>query len=259
MKKFLLSLLATTITVTTMAQVTNFSQYQKKLYIHVRDTLPYRILLPLHYDKTKKYPLLIFLHGSGERGNDNEAQLSHGGSLFLEDSLRESFQAIIVFPQCPANGFWSNVKITTDTSRHFTFIPDGEPTPSMKLLLGLLEQLQHTYKIDKHSIYAGGLSMGGMGTFELVRRRPTIFAAAFSICGGADTTTAPEIKYTAWWLFHGLKDNVVDPQFSIEMNQALKKAGADVQLTLYPNDNHNSWDDALAERNLLPWLFSIHR
>lgn len=243
-----------------IAQMTNFSLYQKKMYIHGTDTLPYRILLPLHYSKSKKYPLVIFLHGSGERGNDNEAQLAHGGSLFLEDSVRSNFPAIIVFPQCPLNDFWSNVTIVpTNNGRTFIFKPDGEPTPSMRSLLGLLAELQHDYKIDLHSVYVGGLSMGGMGTFELVRRQPHIFAAAFSICGGADTTTAPEIKYTSWWLFHGLKDDVVNPEYTIQMNEALKKAGADVQLTLYPNDNHNSWDDALAERNLLPWLFSLHR
>jgi predicted peptidase len=243
-----------------VAQTNDLSLYQKEIYIHGRDTLPYRILLPFNYDPSKKYPLIIFLHGSGERGNNNEAQLAHGGSLFIADSIRMNYPAIVIFPQCPANGFWSNVKIdTANNSRSFTFIPDGKPTSSMRSLIGLLSAVKYEYKIDEHRIYAGGLSMGGMGTFELVRRKPTIFAAAFSICGGADTTTAPKIKHTAWWIFHGLKDNVVNPQFSINMAEALKNAGAEVILNLYTNDNHNSWDDALAEKDLLPWLFSHHR
>ncbi|HMG82233.1 MAG TPA: alpha/beta hydrolase-fold protein [Ferruginibacter sp.] len=259
MKKIILFVLIL-ISIRTIAQTTDFSLYQKQVYIVGTDTLPYRILLPVQYDRSKKYPLIIFLHGSGERGNNNEAQLSHGGSLFIEDSVRINYPAIVVFPQCPANNFWSNVIIdTANDSRRFTFRADGEPTSAMRSLMGLLSQLQNQYKIDKHSIYIGGLSMGGMGTFELVRREPKIFAAAFSICGGADTSTAPKIKHTAWWIFHGLKDNVVDPHFSMNMAEALKKSGAEVILNLYTNDNHNSWDDALAEKDLLPWLFSHHR
>jgi len=259
MKKIIVFLLIIS-SVSGFAQTQGLSLYQKQVYIKGTDTLPYRILLPLHYDASKKYPLVIFLHGSGERGNNNESQLAHGGDLFLQDSIRKNFPAIIVFPQCPLNSFWSNVKIVSDSNnRSFVFSADGKPTSAMESLIGLLSELKHEYKIDAHSIYAGGLSMGGMGTFELVRREPKVFAAAFSICGGADTTTAPEIKHTAWWLFHGLKDNVVDPQYSIKMSEALKNAGAEVIFNLYTNDNHNSWDDALAEKDLLPWLFSHHR
>jgi predicted peptidase len=259
MKKIILFLLII-VSVNSFAQTTDFSLYQKKVYIKGSDTLPYRILLPLNYDATKEYPLVIFLHGAGERGNDNQAQLAHGGDLFLQDSIRKTFPAIIVFPQCPVNSFWSNVKIISDsTNRSFIFSTGGDPTTAMKSLINLLSELKHKYKIDKHSVYVGGLSMGGMGTFELVKRKPTIFAAAFSICGGADTAIAPAIKHTAWWLFHGLKDNIVNPQYSIKMSEALKNAGAEVILNLYTNDNHNSWDDALAEKDLLPWLFSHHR
>ena len=259
MKKIILFLLIIA-SANSFAQTTDFSLYQKQVYIKGSDTLPYRILLPLNYDASKEYPLVIFLHGSGERGNDNQAQLAHGGDLFLQDSVRKAFPAIIVFPQCPVNSFWSNAKIIPDsTNRVFIFSTGGTPTTAMRSLIDLLSELKHNYKIDKHSVYVGGLSMGGMGTFELVNRKPAIFAAAFSICGGADTAIAPTIKHTAWWLFHGLKDNVVNPQFSVKMSEALKNAGAEVILNLYTNDNHNSWDDALAEKDLLPWLFSHHR
>jgi len=242
------------------AQTPDLSLYKKQLYISKKDTLPYRILLPVNYNKLQKYPLVIFLHGSGERGNDNEAQLAHAGNLFLEDSVRKNYPAIVVFPQCPENSFWSNVKIDTENNkRSFIFSVDGEPTIAMKLLIGLLAELKLNYTIDKQCIYVGGLSMGGMGTFELVRREPKTFAAAFSICGGADSSTASKINNTAWWIFHGLKDDVVDPKYSIEMNEALKNARAEVRINLYPNDNHNSWDDALSEKYLLPWLFSHHR
>lgn len=237
----------------------DLSMYRKHWYVHNNDTMPYRLLLPKSYDKNRKYPLIVFLHGSGERGRDNEAQLVHGAALFLRDSIRDRYPAIVVFPQCAQNSYWSNVVIKMDSvtgQRSFHFGDEGAPSKAMKLLMKLLVQLEDTYHPDRKHIYVGGLSMGGMGTFELVRRKPKYFAAAFSICGGADPATAPKLVHTRWWIFHGLKDNVVDPRFSKEMAAALKAAGADVRLTLYPEANHNSWDSAFAEKDLMPWLFS---
>lgn len=233
--------------------------YQKQWYIENGDTLPYRILLPKNFDPSKKYPLILFLHGAGERGNDNEAQLVHGGRLFSRDSVRDNYPAIIVFPQCPANSFWSNVQFKIDSvskKRIFQFQVNGEPTIAMKMVLHLLEKLEHEYKLDKQKIYVGGLSMGGMGTFELVRRKPEYFAAAFPICGGANPATAKKLRKVNWWIFHGAKDDVVPPELSQIMADKLKTVGADVKFTLYPNANHNSWDSAFAEKDLLPWLFS---
>lgn len=236
--------------------------FQKKWLINKTDTLPYRILLPKNFDASKSYPLVLILHGAGERGNDNELQLVHGSKLFLQDSIRDKFPAIVVFPQCPLNSYWSNVTIKTDTikkERYFKFHPGGEPTAAMKMVLQLLSHLSKTYKLKEDRLCVGGLSMGGMGTFELVRRKPKLFAAAFPICGGANAQTAEKLKKTSWWIFHGLKDNVVDPIHSKVMAAALKEEGADVKLTLYPDANHNSWDAAFAEKDLLPWLFSKHK
>lgn len=243
-----------------MAQDT--SLYKHEYYIDKKDTMPYRVLLPVDYNPSIKYPLILFLHGSGERGNDNKSQLIHGGEFFLKDSIRNQYKAIVVFPQCSRNSYWSNVNIISDTiqkTRFFNFQEDGEPTKAMTLLLGLIKQLSKEYRLDESRLYVGGLSMGGMGTFELVRRKPKLFAAAFAICGGANASSASEMKNTAWWIFHGLKDNVVDPVHSKIMAAALKAAGAEVRLTLYPDANHNSWDSALAEKELLPWLFSHHK
>ncbi len=224
--------------------------------------MPYRLLLPEDFDVHKKYPLILFLHGAGERGNDNEKQLVHGGQLFVADSFRNNYPAIVVFPQCAENSFWSNTDFHYDTVNKkvaIKFKKDGAPTKAMKLLLNVFKELDEKYPLDKNRLYAGGLSMGGMGTFEIVRRIPGTFAAAFAICGGADTSTAEQISNTAWWIFHGLKDPVVDPQFSKDMAAALKNAGADVKLTLYPGDGHNSWDDAFKEPDLFPWLFSHNK
>lgn len=238
------------------------SLYEKHWIIEKNDTLPYRILKPDNYNPSKKYPLILFLHGAGERGNDNEAQLVHGSSLFLRDSIREQFPAFVVFPQCPAASYWSNVNIVTDSvskKRTFEFRTGGEPTIAMQMLEKLITQLKKDYSIDKKRMYVGGLSMGGMGTFELVRRNPSLFAAAFPICGGAHPATAPLLLKTNWWIFHGLKDDVVYPELSKKMADAIERRGGQMKLSLYPNANHNSWDSAFAEKGLLPWLFSNHK
>src|SRR6218665_1874129 len=143
------------------------SQFEKYKFIQNGDTLPYRLLLPEKYDPAKSYPLVIFLHGRGESGNDNEKQLTHGALLFLRDSIRKKHPAIVVFPQCAASSYWSNVQTIAGNNgkRTFYFIPTGEPSLSMRLLLSLAENLQVQYKIKKEQVYAMGLSMGGMGTF----------------------------------------------------------------------------------------------
>lgn len=233
------------------------SFYQKQWFIQNGDTLPYRILFPENYDSVKKYPLLIFLHGRGESGSDNEKQLTHGAKLFLIDSIRKKHPAIVVFPQCPANSYWSNVDIKTENGkRTFSFRDSGEPTMAMKLAQELVKHIIKIYPVAKKQIYVGGLSMGGMGTFEIVRRNPKLFAAAFPICGGANTATASSLKKTKWWVFHGGKDDVVPPSNSETMVEAMKKEKIPVKFTLYPNANHNSWDLALAEPELLSWLFA---
>jgi predicted peptidase len=163
----------------------------------------------------------------------------------------------VVFPQCPQNSFWSNVDFKMENGkREFAFKTEGEPTIALKLAQELLYSLIKEYPVNKKQIYTGGLSMGGMGTFEIVRRNPKLFAAAFPICGGANPTTAPQLKKVKWWVFHGAKDDVVPPALSEQMVAALKTVKASVKFTLYPEANHNSWDAAFAEPDLLSWLFA---
>ncbi len=236
------------------------SQFQKQWFIQGGDTLPYRIMLPKNYDTAKKYPVVFFLHGRGESGNDNEKQLTNGSEFFLRDSIRDRYPAIVVFPQCSAKSYWSNVNMVTyDSStakRWFYFIPGGSPTLPMQLLQNLVNNVLERFSGNRQQVYVGGLSMGAMGTYELVRRMPNTFAAAFAICGGAHPATAPQLKQTAWWIFHGLKDDVVPPEKSRIIADALISAGAKVKATFYPTANHNSWDPAFAEPQLMHWLFS---
>ena len=250
-----LTLLLFTVAINAYAQ--NMDAFTKKLFIRSGDTLPYRVLLPENYDASEKYPLIIVLHGAGERGNDNEKQLTHGAKLFLQPEVRKKHPAIVVFPQCPENSFWSNVNIRMENGKRiFDFKVDGEPTMAMRMAEQLVKKLLQDYRIEKKQVYVGGLSMGGMGTFELVRRMPGVFAAAFPICGGAHPATAQQIRKTTWWVFHGVKDDVVPIVLSEVMVNALNGVKASVKFTRYPEASHNSWDPAFAEPELLPWLFS---
>ncbi len=238
-----------------MAQ--DLSTYQKKIFVKNGDSIPYRLLLPKDYDPSEKYPLLLFLHGSGERGNNNEAQLVHGSNLFLKGEVRNKHKAIVVFPQCAANSSWARIDVVgNDQNREFVFFEDAEATKDMVLLEGLLKNLKKNYKLDKKRMYVGGLSMGGMGTFELVRRNPKMFAAAFPICGGANPNISSKLKKLDWWVFHGDADSVVAEKYSAQMVEAMKSLGVNTKYTVYPGVGHNSWDNAFAEPELLSWLFS---
>jgi predicted peptidase len=121
----------------------------------------------------------------------------------------------------------------------------------------LVNKLLREGYIDKKKVYVGGLSMGGMGTFEILYRCPKTFAAAFPICGGGNSEYVGKYaKKVKIWAFHGAKDDVVPPKYSETMANAIKSNGGVIKFTIYPNDNHNSWDSAFAEPDLLPWLFS---
>lgn len=236
------------------------SLFTKELFIKGNDTLKYRMLLPENFDAEKQYPVLFFLHGSGERGNDNEAQLVHGSKLFLNAENRKNFPAIIIFPQCPQNDYWSNVKINNaNTTDRFSFQKGGKPNKTMSLLIALVSKIKSEKFSDNDRFYVGGLSMGAMGTFELLRRKPTVFASAFAICGGDNVDNVKKYKHIPLWVFHGGKDNVVPIQKSEIVVNELKRLGADVKFSIYPDANHNSWDPAFAEPDFLSWIFSFRR
>ncbi|MGM5468809.1 prolyl oligopeptidase family serine peptidase [Flavobacteriaceae bacterium LMO-SS05] len=227
-------------------------------FINQTDTLNYRILLPKHFNESKQYPLVLFLHGAGERGRDNGKQLSHGSSLFSKRKNRRKYPAIVIFPQCPQNDYWANATIDRSTHPYNIEFQNGkEPTKTLDLVMQLMDDMVSKPFVNKNQIYVGGLSMGGMGTFEILYRKPNLFAAAFAICGGGIADTAALYATTTpLWVFHGANDDIVDPQLSVAMVSAYLKAGGKPNFNLYADDNHNSWDSALAEPKLLPWLFS---
>jgi predicted peptidase len=245
---------------TLLLRAQDFSKFERKTFINGRDTLKYRILYPENFDATKKYPVLLFLHGRGESGNDNEKQLTHGAKMFLTADFRKNYPSVIVFPQCASNSYWANVEIDTiNDKRFFNFKKSGEPTKAMDLLLMLTDELFKKPFAKKERIYVGGLSMGGMGTFEILRRKPKTFAAAFAICGGDNIANTKKYKNVPLWIFHGGMDDVVNPQLSYSIYKELQHAGHEPKFTIYPKANHNSWDAAFAEPELLNWLFSKNK
>ncbi len=240
----------------------DLSLFQKKEFIQGKDTLRYRILLPENYDTTKKYPLVLFLHGAGERGRDNNKQLVHGATLFLQPHNRKNFPCIVLFPQCPPKpGYWSSVILdATKKPYHFDFNYSRLITSPLQNTLHVVHQLIAENKVDTTRIYIMGLSMGGMGTLEAVYHDPTFFAAAIPICGGGDVTAFTEsYSKIPFWFFHGDQDEVVEVKYSRQMVAHLKELNANVTYTEYAGVKHNSWENALTEPGLLPWLFSQHR
>jgi len=219
------------------------------------DTLNYRFLTP-DYDTFRKYPLVIFLHGSGERGNDNVAQLKWGVMNFSTDQNMKLHPSFVIAPQCPANQDWAS------------FLKDKEhpgislapfPSKPMELLISLIYETIKKFPIDTNRIYITGLSMGGFGTFDAIERYPDLFAAAVPVCGGGDISRATSIKNIPLWIFHGAEDPAVDPDLSFKMVEALINTGAHPGYTQYPGVGHFSWIAAYSDPLMIEWLFRQYK
>ncbi|MBB3188507.1 prolyl oligopeptidase family serine peptidase [Microbacter margulisiae] len=232
------------------------SRFSSAKYVDSKgDTLNYRILTP-DYDTLRTYPLVIFLHGSGERGNDNEAQLKWGVMNFATDRALTMHPAIIVAPQCPDNEDWSN--FSEDSITHQLHLL-SEPSMPMRLVIQLIHQLIRTLPVDTNRIYITGLSMGGYGTYDAIERYPGLFAAAVPVCGAGDTTKVASFAHIPIWIFHGAEDAAVNPSYALEMLEALKKAGAHPGFTFYPEVGHFSWLAAYSDPLMMEWLFRQHK
>lgn len=214
-------------------------------------TLPYRLLQPKDYDAKLKYPLVVFLHGAGERGNDNFKQLVHGMNDFASDEIMAKFPAFVIAPQCPDDRKWVEVDWTLESHT----LPQ-DPSVSLEATLRLIDSLQQEFSIDASRIYLTGLSMGGYGTWDLLARRPELFAAAVPICGGSDPAVAARFQAVPLWCFHGDQDTAVKPKRSREMIAALKAAGGEPKYTEYQGVGHDSWTATYANPEVHAWLFA---
>jgi predicted peptidase len=196
----------------------------------------YLLFLPEGYgEKNKKWPLMLFLHGAGERGSNLDLVKKHGPPKIVQ--TRKDFGFIVVSPQCPKDEWW----------------PDKVET-----LTHLLDYITATYDVDESRVYLTGLSMGGYGTWSLGCAHPERFAAIVPICGGGRRFFARRLKDTPVWAFHGAKDSTVPLSESEQMVKAVNGIGGSAKLTVYPDAYHDSWTRTYDNPELYKWLLK-HR
>jgi predicted peptidase len=196
----------------------------------------YLLYLPRGYgEKEKKWPMILFLHGAGERGDDLAKVKAHGPAKIVEAGKDLPF--IVVSPQCPAKQWWP---------------------AKVEVLMGLLDEIEEKYDVDPQRFYLTGLSMGGYGSWSLAAMYPDRFAAVVPICGGGMPYLGRNFKNLPVWAFHGAKDEVVPLQRSQEMVDAINAAGGNAKLTVYPDAGHDSWTETYDNPELYEW-FLRHR
>ncbi len=212
--------------------------------------LPYRLFIPDNYDRQRKYPLVLYLHGGGGLGTDNLKQISGGNSfligLFTKAESQAKFPCFVVAPQSHDEGW-------VEGNDHQT------PGKQLKLVFELLERLQTDYSIDGERLYITGQSLGGFGTFAIINERPDLFAAAVPLCGGGDESKANRIAHVPLWAFHGEKDEAVSVERSRRMIAALRRADGKPKYTEYSGEGHTIWTKVVTEPELLPWMFAQRR
>jgi predicted peptidase len=220
--------------------------------------LAYRLFVPPDYDAKADtlYPLVLFLHGAGERGVDNKAQLKWGGRELATD-LQAAGKCIVIAPQCPPGKQW----VDTPWSKGVYSVEKVPVSESLRMAIEVVEKTAAEMKVDRSRIYVTGLSMGGYGTWDALARRPDLFAAGVAICGAGDVASAAKLTKAgvAVWAFHGDKDNVVPPAGSRDMAAAFKQAGAaepQFKYTELAGVSHNAWSPAWKTPGLWTWLMS---
>lgn len=230
------------------------SLFERATFTEGDASLPYRLLKPEGYEKegSQSYPLVVFLHGAGERGDNNESQLKHGVAEFVTDAARKDYPCFLVAPQCPVKRAWSDLSGGVKEDPKFSETPIKEET----LLLDLIDSLSKEYRVDKDRIYVTGLSMGGFGTWNLVSRRPDLFAAAVPICGGGDPSQAPKLTKLPIWAFHGDADRAVPVERTRGMIAAIKEAGGSPKYTEYEGVGHDSWTQTYKDGAVIQWMFA---
>jgi predicted peptidase len=218
-------------------------------------SLPYRLYVPRDYVQTKRYPLLVVLHGAGERGNDNEKHLGNGVLSFCEDALQTKHPAFVVYPQCPEGARW--VETDWGAGRYDqSKVPLSQPLGAVTELMAALAT---EFTLEPGNGLLAGLSMGGYGAWDLLTRFPQRFAGALVICGGGDPTRAGAAKDVPVWAFHGSADDVVPVAGSRLMVEALRKAGGKVKYKEFKGADHHVWQRVFDDRPVLTWLLSQHR
>ena len=226
-----------------------FSSYH---HIESNGSLPYRLYRSEKADtKTEALPLVIFLHGAGERGNDNCMQLKHCINYFLEDTVTNRYPFLLMVPQCSNDRRW----VSTDWSLS-EHTMDSVPTTELSCVMTVVDSLINCGAVDASRVYLAGISMGGFGVWDALQRCPEKFAAAIAICGGGDPAYAHAMKNIPVYIFHGMRDETVMPLRSMQMYNALKDVGnEEAVLVTYPELGHVCWNEAFSTAGLFEWLF----
>lgn len=225
--------------------------------------LNYRLMKPINWDPAKRYPLLIDMHGSRECGSDNIRQLTGGAWQYVHEPLRSKYPCFVLVPQCPQGMPWfdgrSNPESAAVMKATSNYRLAEQPNQTAKLIIGLLESLPKEFSsIDPGRLYVTGSSLGGFGTYELLARRPDLFAAAAPVCGGGDETRANLFAKVPIWIWHGEKDQNVKVQASRNMFAALKAAGGTPKYTEVPDAPHNIGPRYPIDE-VMAWMFQQHK
>ena len=219
------------------SQVEKQSSHTFQKEVKITLSANYLLYLPKDYqDSANQFPLVLFLHGIGERGTDIEKVKTHGLPKLISEG--KEFPFIVLSPQCPDNVFWN-----TD------------------VLSALIDEIESHYRVDKNRIYVTGLSMGGNGTWSLALAEPNRFAAIAPVCGWSHPVEFCKLAHMPIWIFHGAKDNVVPLNFSEQIVQQSKACGgANVKFTIYPEANHDAWTETYNNEELYKWFLeqSLH-
>jgi len=214
-------------------------------------TFKYRLLKPETIEPGKKYPLVLFLHGAGERGGDNQSQLKYLPAWLAGAEYREKYPCFVLAPQCRADKKWTNVDWGAKDPTYPKDMSD-----EMQTVVEMLKQTREACPVDPDRIYLTGLSMGGYGSWDLAARMPETFAAAAPICGGGEVGVAEKLVKVPLWAWHGDADNAVPVERSRKMIEAIKKAGGDPKYTELKGVGHDSWTRAYTDpEGVVPWMF----
>ncbi len=215
--------------------------------------LNYRLFIPEDYDEKKSYPVMFFLHGAGERGEDNEKQLNLGIPKLFEHFPEYMNETIIVAPQCPDNERW----VDTDWGKGNYAVENCAETKQIKTALAILKDTFDRYRCDRSRVYVCGISMGGFGTWDVLARHGGIFAAGVPICGGGDPSKADLLKEIPIFTFHGDLDKTVPFAGTEQMYNSIKSAGGEkIRFKPIIGGWHSIWDAATSDREMIEWLYA---
>lgn len=216
--------------------------------------LKYRWHAPSPIEPGKTYPLVLFLHGAGERGDDNSAQLKHGVNAILKGAEKLKQPCFLIAPQCPADRWWA--PINRETMR---LSAADKPNDLLEAVLALVDETMKAQPVDSRRFYVTGISMGGYATWDLLGRAPGKIAAAVPVCGGGEPSLVEKFKAIPIHAFHGEADPVVPVRTTKDMVEALEKSGAKPKATYYPGVQHDSWTQTYDNPEVIRWIFEQRR